>query len=107
MFSKLAFAAGAYTNFDMAKVAMMMLSMTMITMMMMPMMVTMMMLSITMIAAGLDTGPGLCNLHSPSQQLTGEESSVSPGGEDEDHNAESRRRRRRRITMLKMILIGV
>ena len=107
MFSKLAFAAGAYTNFDMAKVAMMMLSMTMITMMMMPMMVTMMMLSITMIAAGLDTGPGLCNLHSPSQQLTGEESSLSPG--EDDHNAESRRRRRRRrrITMLKMILIGV
>ena len=64
----------------------MMLSMTMITMMMMPMMVTMMMLSITMIAAGLDTGPGLCNLHSPSQQLTGEESSLSPG--EDDHNAE-------------------
>ena len=50
----------------MAKVPMMMITL-MITAMTMMVRAMMMM----MITAGLDTGAGLCNIHSTSQQLTG------------------------------------
>ena len=52
------------------------LSMTTAMRMMMAMIMMMMMMTIMMmIPAGLDTGAGLCNIHRPSQQLTGDESS--------------------------------
>ena len=73
-----------YTNCDIAKVTMMMMTMTTAMMTTMMMMMTTAMMMVMLITAGLDTGTGLCNIHSPSQQLTGINKGILTNFDEDD-----------------------